>query len=89
MLSARSEESLKAVATDLADWLEAQPQSPTKDDALAAFSSALSRSNPSLALDWADSITETDKRSQTVGTIVKNWYKKDPKAAAEFINSQQ
>ena len=71
-----------------ADWLEAQPESPTKDAALVSFSSTLSRTNPSLALDWAGNITDENKRKETVGGIIKQWYKTNPDAASEFINKQ-
>lgn len=65
----------------VASWLDTLPQSGFRDDAIAAFARNIGGEHPQTALAWANTITESTRRSEVLEGIALRWLELDESAA--------
>ncbi len=65
----------------VASWLDTLPQSGFRDDAIAAFARNIGGEHPQTALAWANTITESTRRSEVLQGIALRWLEEDESAA--------
>jgi len=71
--------------TEALSWLEAQPPSPGRSEAIGAIGSLWAESNPSAAMDWALRLSDSTARSQTLLRVFDRWHSHDSEAAASWL----
>ena len=72
-------------APGASQWLTSLPPSPARDSAAATFANAIIDREPGIALDWADTIGDAQKRSETLTALVERWLLSDPAAAERWL----
>jgi hypothetical protein len=90
----------RAFAEALPRWVEADPAAATEwinnfdsgadfDDGVSAVANmqTLITRQPSKAMEWAASIHDSKKRSETLRTVFRQWAERDLAAARNFINN--
>lgn len=70
-----------------ARWIEKLPAGAARDAAVTNFSYAASQTDPEGAVAWAVTIRDPDKQRNTVRNTYANWARKDPVAAANWMQS--
>jgi len=74
----------RAAATQ---WMQSLPAGPNKDLVAVGMSRALAANDPQAAMDMATGIADKGIRTETQKITFKQWSKKDPAAATQWINS--
>ena len=67
------------------EYLNDLPDSPTKDYAVSAFATEISREDPEVAVQWATSIQDEASRVSTLESTASSWYRQDQEAALQWI----
>jgi hypothetical protein len=68
-------------------WMQSLPVGPTKDLAASGISRGMFYADPQAAMDMASGIGDSNLRTEAQKNVVKQWSKKDPAAATQWINS--
>lgn len=68
------------------DWVGTL-NGPARDDAVDAYTSILSRSDPGAAATLATTMADQTARGQSLGRLVTSWMEKDPTAATAWIQN--
>jgi hypothetical protein len=72
--------------TDAAEaWLTTFPPSPRLDDAASSLARSFSRKEPTKAVEWANTITDDKKRTDTIYNVARGWLQTDFKEATVFV----
>lgn len=75
-------------AQDLAatrDWIQSLPPGKDQQDAIGGMINALSSNQPAQAADAVPSLTDPQHRESATEQIGRNWFKKDPTAARQWL----
>lgn len=67
------------------EWLTKQPQGPELDGARASYARGVIQRDPSVAMDWARSVQDEKRRTESVTSVYQMWRMKDPAAAAAAL----
>ena len=79
---------MRTDAESASGWLNEQPEGDAKDRGIAALLRDRSvREDPEAAVAWADSITDSEMRSEQVESSARNWLSKDRASALEYLES--
>ncbi|MFC1497357.1 hypothetical protein ACFLS1_02645 [Verrucomicrobiota bacterium] len=70
-----------------AEWLNQYPPSGKRDKAVINFAYTISRTNAETALFWANTVQDKTSRRSTVDSIMRSWTRRDPDAAAKFVET--
>ncbi|MCW1925008.1 hypothetical protein OKA05_20770 [Luteolibacter arcticus] len=62
-------------------WLDQMPESPMKEETIAAYAEGLRKRDPARAAEWAVQLPEDERRDQVIEKIAAAWEKGDPDAA--------
>ena len=73
-------------AGQAATWIEALPDTRTKDTALSAFIGGLSDTDPATAVQWVQQISEPKLREQALAQTMRNWVQADPASARAWMD---
>jgi len=72
--------------TDAANWLNQFGTTPDFDSGKAAIATQQdAMKDPSLAIDWAKTISDPDLRSRTITAVVETWTLSDPAGALHYV----
>ena len=66
-------------------WLQSQPVSPARDEAVTMLSLQVSSSDPEAAAVWASSISDPARRSAELNRSLSGWLRKDHAAASQWM----
>jgi hypothetical protein len=58
-----------------------------KDSAVSGFATELARDEPVTALQWAETIGDSELRDRTVVDVARSWYRTDRTAATEWLQT--
>ena len=61
--------------------------SPARDSAVEEFATTLSREDPATAIQWANSISDGESRTETLTQVARSWYYRDREAASQWIET--
>ena len=79
---------MRTDAESASGWLNEQPEGDAKDRGIAALLRDRSvREDPEAAVAWADSISDSEMRSEQVESSARNWLSKDRASALEYLES--
>lgn len=67
------------------EWLKSLPPSPARDSAAITFANTIFESDNGVALDWAMSIADTQRRSDTLTALLERWLLSNPGAAERWL----
>ena len=67
-------------------WMLSLPPGPPKDTLSEIISGPMAQNDPQAALDIAAGIGDSNRRTTALKNVVKQWSKKDPAAATQWIN---
>ena len=67
-------------------WMQSLPVGYTKDMLSEIFSRQMAYIHPQVAMDIAAGIGDSNRRTEAQKNVVKQWSKKDPAAATQWIN---
>lgn len=79
-------------ATDLrsaAAWVKSQPVGPSRDAGISAILENIRSADPEKALEWAQSISDEEKRSDFSESILRSWHRDDPFGAKAWLANPQ
>lgn len=78
-----------ANAAEAAAWIARRPAGPELDSGLAAVATLphLTAEGSATALRWAEKITDSTLRSNTLALVVQSWAESDPAAAEAYASS--
>lgn len=65
-------------------WINGVELGPDMDEGVAAVAT-MSSMKPEVATSWAESIESLQLRSETLATVLREWGRTDPKAAAQYL----
>ncbi len=68
-----------------ADWVKAQPAGPSRDAGISAIADTLRSVDPDKALEWSQSISDEEKRSNFTESILRSWLRDDPAGAEAWL----
>lgn len=68
-----------------APLLKQMPDDKTRDEALRVFAGELSKTDPPLAMQWAETISDDAQRQVAMVTVASSWTLKDRVAATRWI----
>jgi|GEM_PF-2493034 len=87
-LLAQSVRAWSAVDLDgAAQWINAQPSSPERDNIISQFVGQASMEDPSGALVWAQQISDEKTRVRSQKRAMRAWIDTDPAAARAYLQS--
>ncbi len=69
------------------DWLTKQPQGPELDGARTSYARVIMQRDPAAALDWARSVQDEQKRTESVTSVYQLWRVKDAAAAEAALTA--
>jgi len=79
---------MRTDAESASGWLNEQPEGDAKDRGISALLRDRSvREDPEAAVAWADSISDSEMRSEQVESSARNWLSKDRASALEYLES--
>jgi hypothetical protein len=67
--------------------VEKLPAGSGRDAAVTSFSVAASKTDPESAVAWATTIQNPDTNRSTVRNVYATWFRKDPAAASNWLQS--
>lgn len=67
-------------------WINGVELGPDMDEGVAAVATMASL-KPEVATSWAESIESPQLRSETLATVLREWGRTDPKAAAQYLTT--
>lgn len=70
-------------------WLSDQPLGAERDAAIIGFTESIQRFEPEAATEWANTISDPDRRLAQISSSIRNWAANDPKAALEWVISAE
>ncbi len=70
-----------------AQWMEALPEGPAKDEAIARYVVQVEGEDGAGAMAWALTISDEKKRQETSHRVVKSWFERSPASAFEWLQS--
>ena len=70
-----------------AEYLTNMEASPARDSAVEEFATTLSRDKPATAIQWANSISDGEMRTETLTRVARDWYYRDREAATQWIET--
>jgi len=77
---------MRTDAESASGWLNEQPEGDAKDRGIASLLRDRSvREDPEAAVAWADSISDSEMRSEQVESSARNWLSKDRASALEYL----
>jgi len=68
-------------------WMQSLPEGDTKDNLSEAISWYMAKDYPQAAMDMASGIGDSNRRTEAQKTTAAKWFRKDPAAATQWINS--
>ena len=66
-------------------WVDQLPGGPDKDKAIVGLAGAIGEKEPDSAAIWASTISDEATRAATTQRFAADWLKRDPEAAAQWI----
>jgi hypothetical protein len=69
----------------VAPLLKQMPDDKTRDEALRVFAGELSKTDPPLAMQWAETISDNAQRQVAMVTVASSWVAKDRGTALRWI----
>lgn len=81
IIPALAETDINAAGT----WLDKQPESPDKWEAMQTFALAAVEQDPAAALTWARSIPDPAQQARAQRRVLAKWADTDPAAAADWL----
>ena len=67
--------------------MEALPEGPAKDEAIARYVVQVEGEDGAGAMAWALTISDEKKRQETSHRVVKSWFERSPASAFEWLQS--
>ena len=67
------------------EYLATMDTSPTRDDAVRSFATALDREDPASAATWAATIADESTRTNTLTQVAQSWIRSDAEAAKAWL----
>ena len=74
-------------AEEAAQWIDQLPIGKPRDGATESFVDHVERIDPESAFEWAQTISDDERRFQSLNGVFNNWHQQNPVAAKEAINS--
>lgn len=68
-----------------AAWLAQQPNGAWRDGATAVLARSIAREDGAAALQWANTITDAERRQSELSSLYRNWQRNDPEAARQWL----
>ena len=68
-------------------WMQSLPPGPPKDTLSEIIRGTMAQDHPQAAMDIAAGIGDSNRRTDAQKNVVKQWSKKDPAAATQWIKS--
>lgn len=68
-----------------AAWLAQQPNGAWRDGATAVLARSIAREDGAAALQWANTITDAERRTSELTSLYRNWQRSDPEAARQWL----
>lgn len=69
------------------EWLGKQPAGPTSDTARMTFSRQVADLDPESALRWAETVSDSEMRDDTIDRVFANWRSRNADAADAFLSN--
>jgi len=67
------------------DWLRAAAPGPVLDPAIDPFARRLARESPAEAIEWAERITDPERRVEVLEAVGQAWFTRDPAATRAWL----
>jgi hypothetical protein len=68
-------------------WLSEYPSSPVTDSSAMVVARELARTAPTVAIQWAESITDANTRSSAIEQVAARWMTKDSAQATAYVQA--
>jgi hypothetical protein len=72
-----------------ATWVKAQPVGPSRDAGISAILENIRSADPEKALEWSQSMSDEEKRSNFSESILRSWFSDDPNGARAWLAKSQ
>ena len=72
---------------EVAEFIGDLDPSPERDSAVGAFAERVANDDPVAAMEWADTISNSDLKLETQIDVARDWYRDDKTAANEWITA--
>ena len=81
------EEWTRQDATAAGDFLTGMEPSFARDSAVEEFATTLSREEPATAIQWAETISDVEMRTDALTQVARSWFYRDREAASQWIET--
>ena len=70
------------------EWLAQQDAGPDTDDPRRVFAWKIREKDPESAMAWAGTISNGNRRTKVMVDIARDWFKREPDAARQYVDRQ-
>jgi hypothetical protein len=70
-------------------WLSEVQPGPQRDAAIVGFTTTISEFDPEVAVAWSNSISDPNKRVETLKRSIQSWTETQPEQAREWVNTAE